>query len=65
MSTSMSILPDTWLYIDGNLRPAMCIAGDLPFGGYKSSGIGRAWGIEGIEEYFEKKALAWRVPGPQ
>jgi aldehyde dehydrogenase (NAD+) len=51
----MSILPDTQL----------CIAGDLPFGGYKSSGIGRAWGIEGIEEYFEKKALAWRVPGPQ
>jgi aldehyde dehydrogenase (NAD+) len=49
----MSILPDTQL----------CIAGDLPFGGYKSSGIGRAWGIEGIEEYFEKKALAWRVPG--
>ena len=25
------------------------------------SGLGRAWGIEGMEEYFEKKALAWRV----
>ena len=48
-----------------SVNGGMCIAGDLPFGGYKSSGIGRAWGIEGIEEYFEKKALAWRVPGPQ
>jgi aldehyde dehydrogenase (NAD+) len=48
-----------------SVNGGMCIAGNLPFGGYKSSGIGRAWGIEGIEEYFEKKALAWRVPGPQ
>jgi aldehyde dehydrogenase (NAD+) len=48
-----------------SVNGGMCIAGDLPFGGYKNSGIGRAWGIEGIEEYFEKKALAWRVPGPQ
>jgi aldehyde dehydrogenase (NAD+) len=37
-----------------------CVAGDLPFGGYKLSGIGRAWGIEGIEEYLETKAVAWR-----
>jgi aldehyde dehydrogenase (NAD+) len=48
-----------------SVNGGMCIAADLPFGGYKNSGIGRAWGIEGIEEYFEKKALAWRVPGPQ
>ncbi|KHK88988.1 aldehyde dehydrogenase family protein [Novosphingobium malaysiense] len=32
---------------------------DLPFGGYKQSGIGRAWGVEGIEEYLETKVLAW------
>jgi aldehyde dehydrogenase (NAD+) len=39
----------------------MCIAGDLPFGGYKQSGIGREWGVEGIEEYLESKVLAIRV----
>lgn len=32
---------------------------DVPFGGYKHSGIGRAWGIEGIEEYRETKVIAW------
>jgi aldehyde dehydrogenase (NAD+) len=39
----------------------MCIAGDLPFGGYKQSGIGREWGVEGIEEYLESKVLAVRI----
>ncbi|HTZ71441.1 MAG TPA: aldehyde dehydrogenase family protein [Acetobacteraceae bacterium] len=38
-----------------------CVAGDLPFGGYKLSGVGREWGIEGIEEYLETKTLAYRV----
>lgn len=33
--------------------------GDVPFGGYKQSGVGRAWGVEGIEEYLETKLLAW------
>jgi aldehyde dehydrogenase (NAD+) len=37
------------------------ICGDLPFGGYKVSGIGRAWGVEGIEEYLETKVVAYRV----
>jgi len=37
------------------------INGDLPFGGYKHSGIGRAWGVEGIEEYLETKVLSWPV----
>ena len=37
------------------------INGDLPFGGYKHSGIGRAWGVEGIEEYLETKVMAYPV----
>ena len=42
-----------------SVNGGMCIAGDLPFGGYKASGIGRAWGLAGIEEYFETKAIAY------
>ena len=38
-----------------------CVSGDLPFGGYKVSGVGRAWGIEGIEEYLETKTIAYRA----
>jgi aldehyde dehydrogenase (NAD+) len=41
-----------------SLNGGMSIAADLPFGGYKSSGIGREWGREGIEEYLETKAIA-------
>ena len=36
------------------------IFGDLPFGGYKQSGVGRAWGPEGIEEYLETKTIGYR-----
>ncbi|HEY6879005.1 MAG TPA: aldehyde dehydrogenase family protein, partial [Polyangiales bacterium] len=28
-----------------------------PFGGYKQSGNGREWGVEGLEEYLETKAM--------
>jgi aldehyde dehydrogenase (NAD+) len=41
-----------------SINNGMCIASDLPFGGYKCSGIGREWGVEGIEEYLEMKAIA-------
>jgi len=32
---------------------------DMPYGGYKTSGIGRQNGIEGFEEYLETKIIAW------
>jgi len=44
-----------------SVNGGMCIAGDLPFGGYKASGIGREWGVEGIEEFLESKVIAWRT----
>jgi aldehyde dehydrogenase (NAD+) len=33
-------------------------APDVPFGGYKQSGIGREMGVQGFEEYLETKAIA-------
>ncbi|HXW39134.1 MAG TPA: aldehyde dehydrogenase family protein [Acidimicrobiales bacterium] len=35
---------------------------DLPFGGYKHSGIGRQNGIAGFDQYVETKAVAWPAP---
>ncbi|MCZ7531391.1 MAG: aldehyde dehydrogenase family protein [Acidimicrobiia bacterium] len=34
---------------------------DTPFGGYRSSGIGREHGVEGFEEYLETKAIGYPV----
>jgi aldehyde dehydrogenase (NAD+) len=44
-----------------SVNNGMCIAGDIPFGGYKASGMGREWGVEGIEEFTDVKILAWPV----
>ena len=44
-----------------SVNGGMSIAGDIPFGGYKASGVGREWGREGIEEHLETKLVAWRV----
>ena len=44
-----------------SVNGGMSIAGDIPFGGYKASGIGREWGVEGIEEFLETKLIAWRA----
>jgi aldehyde dehydrogenase (NAD+) len=36
---------------------------NAPFGGYKQSGNGREWGVEGLEEFLETKAvLGWEAP---
>ena len=35
---------------------------DVPFGGYKQSGIGREMGVAGFEEYLETKAIAEPAP---
>ena len=32
---------------------------DAPYGGYKSSGIGRQNGIEGFEQYLETKTIGY------
>jgi aldehyde dehydrogenase (NAD+) len=32
---------------------------DMPFGGYKHSGIGRQNGLAGFEQYVETKSVAW------
>ena len=32
---------------------------DMPFGGYKSSGVGRQNGYAGFEQYLEVKSVAW------
>jgi len=38
-------------------------SGDVPFGGYKQSGIGREMGVAGFEEYLETKSVAEPAPG--
>jgi aldehyde dehydrogenase (NAD+) len=40
----------------------MFYGADAPFGGYKSSGIGRQCGIEGFQQYLETKTIAYRTP---
>ncbi len=37
----------------------MWYGADVPFGGYKDSGIGRQNGIAGFDQYLEVKSIAW------
>jgi aldehyde dehydrogenase (NAD+) len=34
---------------------------ESPFGGYKQSGLGREWGIEGLEDFLETKTVSFPV----
>lgn len=40
----------------------MFTSADMPFGGMKSSGMGREWGVEGLEEFLDTRTLAVRLP---
>lgn len=40
----------------------MYYGADAPFGGFKSSGVGRQCGIEGFAQYLETKTIAHRAP---
>jgi aldehyde dehydrogenase (NAD+) len=42
-----------------SVNGGMPYGSDLPFGGYKYSGIGRQNGIIGFDQYLETKSLAW------
>ena len=35
---------------------------NVPFGGYKMSGIGREGGFDGLKEYYQVKAVVTKVP---
>ncbi len=45
-----------------SINGGACHGADLPFGGYKESGVGRQNGPEGFEQYLETKAVAWPLP---
>src|ERR1700730_10860213 len=41
-----------------NVNGGVWYSADMPFGGYKQSGIGREMGLAGFEEYLETKVIA-------
>jgi aldehyde dehydrogenase (NAD+) len=41
------------------INGGMWYGADMPYGGYKNSGVGRQNGIEGFEQYVETKIVAW------
>ena len=44
-----------------NVNGGVWYSADMPFGGYKQSGVGREMGVAGFEEYLELKAIATAV----
>ena len=43
------------------INGAVWLANDTPFGGYKQSGLGREFGLDGFAEFLETKSIA--IPG--
>jgi aldehyde dehydrogenase (NAD+) len=43
-----------------NVNGGVWYSADIPFGGYKQSGIGREMGVAGFEEYLQTKVIARR-----
>ncbi|MGH9096220.1 MAG: aldehyde dehydrogenase family protein, partial [Acidimicrobiales bacterium] len=43
------------------LNGGAAFGADVPFGGYKASGIGRQNGLAGFDQYLEVKSVAWPV----
>ena len=41
------------------LNGGAAIGADVPFGGYKDSGVGRQNGSAGFAQYLEVKSVAW------
>jgi aldehyde dehydrogenase (NAD+) len=48
-----------------NVNGGTWYCADVPFGGYKQSGVGREMGLAGFEEYLETKVVATAAPGAQ
>ena len=44
-----------------NVNGGVWYSADVPFGGYKQSGVGREMGLAGFEEYLETKVIATAV----
>jgi aldehyde dehydrogenase (NAD+) len=44
-----------------NVNGGVWYSADMPFGGYKQSGVGREMGVAGFEEYLELKAIATAI----
>ncbi|MGA0068208.1 MAG: aldehyde dehydrogenase family protein, partial [Miltoncostaeaceae bacterium] len=44
------------------INGGMFTGADMPFGGRRSSGMGREWGVEGLEEFLDVQTLAMRIP---
>jgi aldehyde dehydrogenase (NAD+) len=48
-----------------NVNGGQFFGADVPFGGYKQSGLGREMGVAGFEEYLEMKVIAEGVPATE